>query len=146
MTDLERIESSVPLQMALSELLFKALGMGCWHEWEEEISGAGIVCYKCDNLVCDDIPNPNLFTRESFLDVFKAVKDRGFEKYAKANSLFCRVHTIKDSEGYRQEISLVWIDPYIIASPHFQLSVLGWLLEKDGEGERLTSILRGIKE
>jgi hypothetical protein len=64
--------------------------------------------------------NPNLFTRESFLDVWDAVKDsKGFREmfywdYSPASNRFDKT-----------------IDTTFIASPHFQLEVLKWKIGAD---------------
>ena len=120
-TDLDRIDKDVDLQMALSELLFKALGMGCWHEWSWfsnynafDVDNGWWACCK-DN--CDEISetrtNPNLFTRSAFLDVFEAVKDSGWFKGLNWVS-------------YKRDISCD-----AIASPSFQLEVLRWQIGED---------------
>lgn len=146
MTNLERIESSVELQMALSELLFEKLWPGCWRRIRPK-NYQGIkeyVCKKC-GLLHDAYEkysdhNPNLFTRESFLDVFDAVK--------KTPLILC-TGSLRSTEKLQVSLhpegdwKFAGFDFYYIASPRFQYLLLKWLLEQDNEGERLTSILEG---
>ena len=130
MTDLELIESSPGIQMELSELLSKALGLGCWHEkypWRKDdinpqstgrIRTSG--CLKCKGLVDE---NPNLFSDwTGFGIVWKAVKDR------------------EDWQGVFSHHD-VMIQRNDIATPYFQLKVALWL-DKEGV-ERILERGRG---
>lgn len=61
--DLDRIRDSVELRKALSELLFKALGLGCWHEWKN-FNSTLTECKNCKGIwnIADPLPiNPDLF-------------------------------------------------------------------------------------
>ena len=120
MNHLEKIEKSRELQMTLSKMLFEALEMGCWHlmvnEHSEMMEGYEFsvdACIKCElKGMTDQVSNPNLFIRESFLGVWDTVKDR---------------------EGFKEEFMLqgYLMRNSTIASPHFQLEVLKWLLGED---------------
>lgn len=145
MTNIEKIESSIPLQMSLSELLHEALEVNsCWHEWEwmEVIGKDGLrtnaQCSTCKetclviHTALYGLPtNPNYFTRESFLDVWDAVKDREdfFEKF-----LVCGNPDAYSGITYD-------IPTFHIASPHFQYEVLRWL---DPEG--LEKVMKEVGE
>lgn len=116
-------------EMALSELLFKALGLGCWHHGDP---GHADECLKCqcafqrkdyEPYPCEET-NPNLFTRESFMDIFDAVM-KECPRFFDSNR----------SHGWD------CIKRDLIAVPHLQLEVLRWLLEQDNEGERLQEII-----
>ena len=116
-------------EMKLSELLFKILWPErCWHDTGNEpwSRGALLFCGHCEKTITihnRDTANPNLFSRSAFLDVFDAVKDRHrkHEWIAFMMRAF-GVHNIR----------MLSLNRDIIASPHFQLEVLKWLLEKDG--------------
>ena len=137
MTDLEKIESSVELRIGLSKLLHEKLKMGCYHLWDRD---GGSTRFYCKQKDCGEEkyinywqPFPDyridLFTPESFLTVFNAVKDR---------------EDIRQHFGImaRQQADF-WIPADDIGSPEFPLAVLGLLLEQDNEGERLQRILEG---
>lgn len=131
MTDLEKIESSDKLKMALSELLFEKLGMGCWHK--DIVKPPPAVPYICGNCGSTPHPNPNLFTRESFLTVFNIAKGL---PYIKQNSL------VTGDIFHRFDEDAEWlIEVDAIDSPYFQYKLLKWLLELDNEEKRLEKIL-----
>lgn len=124
------ITKSVELQMELSRLLFEIL-------WPERAGCEGALCTsyadgkevykdKCDvcgleNGECDPLGR-NLFTPESFLTVWNAVKDReDFRKqHYTAYGIFVGSGKDNSHTAYR-------IDFNLIASPHFQYEVLKWL-------------------
>jgi hypothetical protein len=135
---------TVEQEMKLSELLFKVLDMGCWHERVSTRTDTNvanryrpIVVTKC---TCGDehwggdfkshleYTNPSLFTRSAFLDVWDAVFE---EKEDLANSIF---------SGYYERHG---IDFQHIASPHFQLEVLKWLASMDKDlKEKVGEVLK----
>lgn len=152
MTDLELIESSPEIREELSELLFKALGLGCWHEWVNHTTKSKKSwqkdnlykkCRNCKKLVpfssaiFDGLPvNPNLFSDwTGFGMVFEAVTARKFK--STFNNIAFMLTTIIGENNFN------FID-YLrnnIATPHFQLQVALWL---DREGvERILEKGRG---
>jgi len=137
-------------EMALSKLLFEALGIkGVWHKVvRHKIFSNGSGFYEC--LICEERCNddgsnntlqeeadlgafhakhlnPNLFTPESFLIVFNAVKDREDWK----------------EEFIDEETGTITFDTSYINAPIFQYLTLEWLLEKEGRVEELEGVLKG---
>lgn len=144
MTDLERIESSDKLKMALSELLFEKLfPEKCWHKYERKYKNLEDdrtnFCTKCLKVFqvglelarSKDTNNPNLFDSEGigFFKVWRAVKDRDW--------------FIRDVyQGAENLPGDDFVSAELIEAPLFQFRVLQKFLEQDNEGERLEEILR----
>ena len=130
MTDLQKIESSPELQMKLSEMLFKLLWKGeCWHEYDPHT-----FCRYCQTgkllIDCPTIkPNPNLFNSwEGFGKVWEVVKDR------------------EDWQAHFMLFKPYLIHTSFIATPHFQLEVLMWLLEQEGRLGELEEKIGGEED
>jgi len=148
MNMIERIEGSVELKMAFSELLFGALDMGCWHEWESKRPHGdccgGSTCINCevystqeDRIYNESLNNPNLFLESAFLTVFKAVKDR--EDFQETWGHW------HDLDAVDESMVSVSINMNSIASPSFQLEILTWLASQDKElEERVEKVLREV--
>lgn len=127
MSELQKIGDSIELQMELSRLLCKALGMGCWHYNDHARSGGDSIhnpiyknCKECGIRMWTEGQdsntynlNPNLFTRSAFLDVFDAV-------------LWTGLFMPKDQ---------TMINMNSIKSPNFQLAVLKKLVGEEKVGE-----------
>lgn len=125
-------------EMKLSELLFKLIKPDeCWHDFDEQYGYEYQRCKICSHTypVLKISKERNLFSRSAFLDVFDAVKDR--EDFVKR---FC----ITEKMGLFG-IRVDFMRKREIASPHFQLEVLKWLLEKDGRLGELEEVMKGGK-
>lgn len=140
MTDLEKIESDPALRRTLSEMLNAELKIvECWHHWHCKGITNVWHCYNGGMPCCgkeiivngkSDFPaNPDLFTPESFLTVFKVME---------------KIPEFWGDDFHRELIgeTLRMIAVKDVVSPSFQLKALRWLLEQEGRGGELERVMR----
>lgn len=135
MTTIAKIKQSTALQFELSEMLFKALGLGCWHKWK--FIGRQYETYRCSN--CNEtlkLPFDTRFPEDYCWECEVNVYLRNPNLFSSDWQGFGVVwEAVNDDQGFIQNFSynnyLNAIEYRFIIPPHFQLEVLKWLVGAD---------------